>query len=213
MVKVKICGITNLEDALAATEYGADAIGFVFAPESPRFVPTDRIRKIVSALPPFVATVGVFTAGDEKEIRDAVAESGVDLIQFHGPFSSDLIRSFSSRAIQVLRVGGENEGRLDERALYSARTFLLDTFHPKLLGGSGISFNWNIALEAKKYGRVILAGGLTPENVEEAIEQVRPYGVDVSSGVEMRKGKKDFAKMKRFIEAAKRAGGGHASSR
>jgi len=226
-VQVKICGITNLEDALAAVEYGADAVGFVFARESPRFIPSDQVRKIVSALPPFVTTVGVFTAGDKKEIGDAVAECGIDLIQFHGPFPSEVVHAFSGRAIQVVRVAaGKNEKSLEELARYkvgpeavnygvpnTVRAFLLDTFHPQLSGGSGLSFNWEIALQAKKYGRIILAGGLTPENVEEAVSRVAPYGVDVSSGVEMRKGKKDFTKLKRFIEAAKRGGGLHASSR
>jgi phosphoribosylanthranilate isomerase len=206
-IKVKICGITNLEDALAAAEYGADAVGFIFAAESPRFVPANQVRKIVSALPPFITTVGVFTAGDEKTIRDAVVECGIDLIQFHGPFPSEVVQVFSSRAIQVIRIADEeNGGTLEEIARAAVRAFLLDTFHPELLGGSGVPFNWDRALQAKKIGSIILAGGLTPENVEEAIVRVRPFGVDVSSGVEMRKGKKDFSKMKRFIEAAKRAG-------
>lgn len=209
-MKVKICGITNLEDALAAVEYGADALGFVFAPESPRFVPADAVRKIVSALPPFVTTVGVFTAGDEKTIRDAVVACGIDLIQFHGPFSRDLLHAFSTRAIQVVRVSGEES--LSGMEGSSARAFLLDTFHRELPGGSGLSFNWDVAVQAKQFGRIILAGGLTPENVEDAVTRVGPFGVDVSSGVEMRKGKKDLAKVKRFIEAAKR-GGLHALSR
>jgi phosphoribosylanthranilate isomerase len=211
MTRVKICGITNIDDAMAAVEYGADALGFVFDPESPRFVPAEAVRKIIAALPPFITTVGVFTSGDEKVIRDAVAECGLGLIQFHGPFPPALIDSFSTRAIRVVRV---SDGKsLEEMADASARAFLLDTFHPKLLGGSGVSFDWEIAIQAKKYGKIILAGGLTPENVEEAVTRVAPYGVDVSSGVEMRKGKKDLSKLKRFIEAAKRAGGRHAPSR
>jgi len=210
-MRVKICGITNLEDALAAVEYGADALGFVFAPESPRFVPAEVVRKIVSVLPPFVTTVGVFTSGDEKVIRDAVLECGIDLIQFHGPFSRDLLHLFSMRAIQVVRVSGEES--LKQMAGASVRAFLLDTFHRELLGGSGLSFNWDFAVEAKRFGRIILAGGLTPENVGDAISRVGPFWVEVSSGVEMRKGKKDLSKLKRFIEAAKGTGGLHASSR
>lgn len=196
---------------MAAVEYGADALGFVFSPESPRFVPVEAVRKIIAALPPFVATVGVFTSGNEKVIRDAIAEGGLDLIQFHGPFPSAFIDSFSSRAIRVVRVSDGNS--LEAMAHASARAFLLDTFHPELPGGSGVSFDWELALQAKKYGKIILAGGLTPENVEEAVKRVAPYGVDVSSGVEMRKGKKDLSKLKRFIEAAKGRGGLHASSR
>lgn len=211
MTQVKICGITNLEDALAAVEYGADALGFVFAPESPRFVPVEEVREIVAALPPFMTTVGVFTSGDEKTIRDAVTECGLDLIQFHGPFSPALIGSFSTRAIRVVRVSDEKS--LNEIGPLSVRAFLLDTFHPTLPGGSGVSFDWEIAIRAKKYGKVILAGGLTPENVGEAVARVTPYGVDVSSGVEMRKGKKDLTKLREFIAAAKTAGGRLAPSR
>lgn len=209
-MRVKICGITNLEDALAAADCGADAIGFVFAPDSPRFVPADQVRKMISKLPPFIATVGVFSGGEEKEIRDAVDECGIDLVQFHGPFSSRIVHAFSNRAIQVVRV--ESERSLEGMASYSVRAFLLDTFHPKMPGGSGVSFDWEIASRAGRFGKIILAGGLTPENVGEAIMKARPYGVDVSSGVEMRKGKKDPVKLKRFIEAAK-GGGMDASSR
>ena len=211
MTQVKICGITNLEDALAAAEYGADALGFVFAPESPRFVPVEAVRKIVAALPPFITTVGVFTSGDEKVIRDAVAECGLDLIQFHGPFPSAVVDSFSSRAIRVVRVSDEKS--LEELAHTPARAILLDTFHPDLQGGSGVSFDWELAFRAKKYGRIILAGGLTPENVGEAVTRVAPYGVDVSSGVEMRKGKKDLTRLREFISSAKMAGGRLASPR
>lgn len=210
-MQVKICGITHIEDALAAVEYGADALGFVFAPESPRFIRADQVRKIVSALPPFVSTVAVFTAGDEKTIGEAVTACGIDLIQFHGPFSAEIIGSFSSRAIQVIRIS--DEPSLAKTAVHAVRAILLDTFHPALLGGSGVPFDWAIARSAKKHGNVILAGGLTPENVGEAIAQVQPYGVDVSSGVEMTKGRKDLKKLERFIQAAKRAGGRHAPSR
>ncbi|MDC4222663.1 MAG: phosphoribosylanthranilate isomerase [Candidatus Manganitrophus sp.] len=214
-MRVKICGITNLEDAMMAAEYGADAIGFIFAPESPRFTPPETVRKIVSSLPAFVTTVGVFTSGEEKDFRRAIEECGVDLIQFHGPFSPETIRPFASRAIKVIRV--QNEKSLDEISSHPVRAILLDTYHDQHLGGSGVSFDWKIAAKATQWlGRIILAGGLTPENVEAAIAAVRPYGVDVSSGVEIETGgrgsgvggrrKKDHVKMKRFIEAAKRAG-------
>lgn len=213
-MRVKICGITDQEDAMMAAEVGADAIGFIFAPESARFTPPETVGKIVSSLPAFITTVGVFTSGGEKEFRRAIDECGIDLIQFHGPFLPETIRPFASRAIKVIRV--RNEQGLDEISSQGARAFLLDTYHDQHLGGSGQSFDWTIAAKASRLGRIILAGGLTPENVEAAIATVRPYGVDVSSGVEIETGgrgpgaggrrKKDHVKMKRFIEAAKRAG-------
>ncbi|MCG3115204.1 MAG: phosphoribosylanthranilate isomerase [Candidatus Manganitrophus sp. SA1] len=207
-MRVKICGITNQEDAMMAAEYGADAIGFVFAPESPRFTPLETVRKIISSLPVFVTTVGVFTSGEEKDFRRAVEECGLDLIQFHGSFSPETIRPFASRAIKVIRVQGEKS--LDEISLPPARAVLLDTYHDQQLGGSGASFDWKIAAKATRLCRILLAGGLTPENVAAAVAAVRPYGVDVSSGVEIKKGKKDPLKVKRFIESAKRAGEVHA---
>lgn len=190
---------------MAAAEAGADAIGFIFAPESPRYISSGAVRKIVEALPPLVATVAVFTAGGEKEIQRAIDECGVDLIQFHGPFLPEAIRPFAARAIRAIRV--RDEASLDEISAAPARAVLLDAYHEAQLGGSGRAFDWKIAAKGARSARVILAGGLTPENVSAAIAQVRPYGVDVSSGVELKKGKKDAMKIKRFIEAAKRAGG------
>jgi phosphoribosylanthranilate isomerase len=216
-MKVKICGITNQEDAMMAAAYGADAIGFIFAPESPRFILPETVRKIVSSLPAFVTTVGVFTLGEEKDFRRAIEECGIDLIQFHGPFAPEVIRPFESRAIKVIRV--RDEKSLNEISSHDVRAILLDTHHDQHLGGTGQPFDWRIAAKATRLGRIILAGGLTPENVEAAIATVRPYGVDVSSGVEIETGgrgsgvggrrKKDHMKMKRFIEAAKRAGEKH----
>lgn len=207
-MRVKICGITNLEDAMMAAEGGADAVGFIFAPESPRFVPPATVRQIVSSLPAFVTTVGVFTSGEEKDLRRAIEECGIGLIQFHGPFSPEAIRPFASRAIRVVRV--RDEKSLDEIAVCGARAFLLDTHHDRQMGGSGQTFDWTIAAKATRLGRILLAGGLTPENVGAAIATVRPYGVDVSSGVEIKKGKKDPLKVRAFIKAAKEAGEAHA---
>ncbi len=188
-MKVKICGITNLRDAEAAIAYGADALGFIFAKASPRFIQPNEIRKIISSLPPFVSTVGVFTDATEEALRYAIAECGIDWIQFHGRFSRSLIEAFSERAIQVMVTK-------DIKALIpSVRAYMLDRSH----GGTG----WEMAEEVKKVGTIILAGGLTPENVREAIAKVHPYAVDVSSGVEREPGIKDHAKLKRFIEAAK----------
>lgn len=212
-MRVKICGITNLEDAMAAAEYGADAVGFVFAPESPRFVPSKTVRTIVSSLPAFITSVAVFGSGEEKDFRYAIEECGIDLIQFHGPFSFETMAPFLSRAIRVIRVQGE--GSLKEYSSQPFRAWLLDSYHSQMMGGTGAVFDWDIAAKAKKLGRVILAGGLTPENVGEAITRVQPYGVDVSSGVEQKKGRKDLKKLKAFIQTAKRkrSGGFDESSR
>ncbi len=200
-MKVKICGITCLEDALAAVEYGADAIGFVFAPDSPRKVSVERAHHIISKLPPFITTVGLLTGGDKAEINDMVWKSGLDMIQFHGDFKTSILQSFSNRAIQVVKI--KDAASLDSVSSVSARAVLLDTYHEKVAGGSGHSFHWEIAKKAAPLGKIILAGGLTPDNVQTAIRQGQPYAVDVSSGVEAEQGKKDFNKMKRFIQAAK----------
>lgn len=207
-MKVKICGITNLEDGLAAVEYGADALGFIFAQESPRFIAAAAVREIISALPPFVVTVGVFTSGVESDFREAMEEIGVDLIQLHGAIPPALVHLFAHRAIKA--IGVRDARSLDEISLSPVRAFLLDSYHEKIAGGSGVAFNWELAKKAKNLGRIILAGGLTSENVAEAIGKVEPYGVDVCSGVEMKKGKKDKEKLKRFIQAAKTAGATYA---
>ncbi len=187
--------MTNLSDALAAIEYGADALGFIFAKGSSRFIQKQEVQKIISALPPFVATVGVFTEGTKEEIETAVSECGIDLIQLHGRFSSEIIAAFSQRAIEVISLRS-----LDS---HLARAILLDIGQNKIDSLAGNT------LPSFPNRNVILAGGLTPENVREAIVKVKPYAVDVCSGVEMEKGKKDHDKMRRFILTAK---GTHAST-
>jgi len=194
--------MTNISDAQAAVDFGAHAVGFVFDPESPRFISPTAARQIRAHLPPFVTTVGVLTAGGEEEIENIIEVSGVDLIQFHGLFSSDLIKKFSDCAIQVVRV--QDNDTLGKTPTLGARGVLLDTYDANLYGGSGRSFNWQIAVEAKgRWDNIILAGGLTPDNIHQAITAVHPYGVDVSSGVEKEKGIKDWDRMKRFIQIVK----------
>ncbi len=209
-MKVKICGLTNLEDALAAVEFGADAVGFIFVPESPRYISFEDVSEIISKLPPFVTTVGVFRSGGERELQSAIDQCAIDLIQLYGAFPQEISFDFSRRIIQVIRV--QDERSLDVVPPAPVRAFLLDTYQEEALGGSGVAFDWNVAAKAKRFGKIILAGGLTPENVQTAIEKVRPYGVDVSSGVEMRPGKKDHLKLKQFIKAAKAVEEMHASS-
>ncbi len=200
-MQVKICGITNLEDALAATAYGADVLGFIFAPQSPRYLSPEKAAEIICQLPAFVTTVGVFTSGTTASIRETVNTCGLDRVQFHGPFPLDMIEAFSNRAIQVLKI--KDKHSLEQFRPGLARVLLLDTFDDTLAGGSGICFDWQLANQAKQFGNIILAGGLTSDNIQEAIQKVHPYGIDVSSGVEFKKGKKDHKKLKKFIELAK----------
>lgn len=200
-MKVKICGITNLEDALAAVEFGADALGFIFAAESPRAVSVEDVRQMIEKLPPFVTTVGVFTKGDERQLAKIVSYCGIDMIQFHGDFPQKIMARFSHQAIQVLKV--KDKSALENIQTSGVRAVLLDTYHEKIAGGSGMAFDWEIARKATSLGKIILAGGLSPDNVQSAIQQAMPYGVDVSSGVEAQKRQKDHLKMKQFITTAK----------
>jgi phosphoribosylanthranilate isomerase len=193
----------NVHDAMAAAEYGADAVGFVLYKSSPRCIDLKVVKNIISQLPPFVTTVGVFADANEKEILSIVEESGLDVIQLQGDEPADLCRRLGSRVIKAIRI--RDKFSLNRMIPYKVRAFVLDTYREGQLGGTGETFDWSLAVEAKKFGKIILAGGLTPENVGKAIEQVRPYGVDVSSGVEERIGKKDHSKLKRFIETAKQA--------
>ncbi len=202
-MRVKICGITNLVDAQAAVSFGADALGFILASESPRCISAETASSIIKQLPPFVTTIGVITSGDASEIHRLIHGIGLHLIQFHGDFPDATLRRFSHRAIQVLRVKDENT--LATVSDVPRRALLLDTYHEQQAGGSGIAFNWQIAKKAASLGNVILAGGLRPDNVQEAIRQAKPYGVDVSSGIEAEKGKKDLVKLQEFIYLAKEA--------
>ncbi len=202
-MKVKICGITNLEDALAAIEFGADALGFVFYSESPRYVIPQKVREIVDQLPPFTTTVGVFVNETPTKIKEIMTFARLQVVQLHGeelPEQCTLWRP----SIKAFRVRDFVDLRpLEQYKCMSA--YLIDTYAPSSYGGTGQVFNWDIALEAKKFGPIILAGGLTPDNIEKAVRWVMPYAVDVSSGVEFKKGKKDPHKMKDFIEKARRA--------
>lgn len=200
--KVKICGITNLEDAEAAIRFGADALGFVFFQKSPRHIPPREAAAIMRMLPPFTVTVGVFVNEDPVQIEKIVSQTGLDIIQMHGNETPAMCRA-SRRIIKAIRVTSLES--LDPLVHYQGlvSAFLLDSYAPGAFGGTGQIFNWDIAVEAKQFGRIILAGGLTPDNIEDAVKRVRPYGVDVSSGVEREKGKKDHKKMKLFIRRAK----------
>jgi len=203
--KVKICGMTNIEDALAAVEAGADAVGFVFHHASPRRVTADMVKRIVAQLPPFVLPVGVFVNEDVKIVRDWMDECGLAVAQLHGDEAATYCDLLGRPVLKAIRL--KDRGSLLSLAEYKGRSrvrgIVLDVFSAVSYGGTGQVTDWDLAAEAAKSATVILAGGLTPENVAEAIHKVKPYGVDVSSGVESRPGKKDHSKMRAFIKAAK----------
>ncbi len=199
-MRVKICGITRFEDAIAAVKFGADAIGFVFYEASPRYVFPETVKEIISNLPPFISTVGVFVNATPKEINEIVEYTGIDTVQLHGEEPPEEC-AFWPRVIKAIRVREMED--LNALKKYRVSAYLLDTYSPDMPGGTGVAFNWDIAVEAKKLGQVILAGGLNPDNIVDAVKKVRPYAVDVSSGVEADKGIKDHEKMRLFIERAK----------
>jgi phosphoribosylanthranilate isomerase len=199
--KVKICGITNLADAEAAVAAGADALGFNFYEKSPRYLPLQRASEIIRQMPAFVMRAGVFVNAPADFVLSAIRESGLTLLQFHGDESPQFCSQFGLMSMKAFRIRGPET--LKEIPKYQTHAFLLDAFSSATYGGSGEKFNWDLAVEAQKFGKpIFLAGGLTPENVAEAIRQVHPFGVDVSSGVESAPGKKDHAKVKAFIAAA-----------
>ena len=198
--RVKICGVTRLEDALQAARLGADALGFNFWPGSKRFVPPAAARAIVDRLPPFVTPVGVFVNQPEEAIRRAAGESGVRLLQLHGDEPPALCARLPLPVVKAVRVAAPLA--LDALAAYRVAAFLLDA--PSAgFGGSGAAFDWSLAEGVAGLGPVILAGGLDPENVAAAVRRVRPYAVDVASGVESAPGVKVVAWMARFIAAAR----------
>jgi len=205
MVKVKICGITNMDDALGVCEAGADALGFIFYKKSPRFIEVKEAREIVGNLPPFVTTVGVFADEAMDVIKGVVKDVGVDMVQLHGKespeFCNELMGSLDKRIIKAFRIDGSGyDFGFHE---YHVSAYLLDTYQEGTPGGTGETFDWSLVTQFKRYGRIILAGGLNPDNIQEAIRVVNPWGVDVSSGVEERPGRKDLNKVKAFIEKAK----------
>jgi len=202
-VRVKICGITRLEDALAAVRLGADALGFNFWPGSRRFVAPAAARAIIRALPPLVTTVGVFVDPSHEEAAAAAGVSGVQVLQLHGDEPATLCRSFQLPVVKGLRVAGPASLQALD-AYQGVAGFLLDAAGPGY-GGSGLTFDWSLARAVAVRATVLLAGGLTPANVGEAVRAVRPYAVDVASGVESSPGVKDHALMARFIAAARAA--------
>ena len=202
MVKIKICGITNIEDALAAVEAGADALGFVFFEKSPRNISPEQAAAIIRRLPPFVQVVGLFVNEQVAVINKIADRCGLDIVQLHGEETPEFCAGVKRRIIKAFRV--RDASSLDQVSDYDVAACLLDAWSPSTHGGTGETFNWEIAAAAATSRCIILAGGLTPENVAAAMAAVRPYAVDVSSGVESAPGCKDRRKMFEFCTNAKR---------
>jgi len=203
VVKVKICGITNIDDAAFAVEAGADALGFIFYHKSPRFIEIEDAAAIIKTLPPFVTTVGVFVDEGVDRINRFAVRAGIQAVQLHGGEPPALCRKMERTVIKAFRV--KEAADVEQIREYDLQACLLDTYQEGIPGGTGETFDWDIAVEAKKLCRVILSGGLTPDNVAEAVDRVRPYAVDVSSGVETAPGIKDHDRMAEFIRRAKGA--------
>jgi phosphoribosylanthranilate isomerase len=205
-VRVKICGITSSEDAQMAVAAGADLLGFVFYDQSPRHVTIEQAAAIARTLPPYVVRVGLFVNAPAVEVSEALSACGLQLLQFHGDEPPEFCVQFGAMSMKAFRV--KDAATIQSLPEYPTDAWLLDAFVPGQQGGTGHTFNWDLAVEAVKLGRpVFLAGGLTAANVGEAVRRVRPFGVDVSSGVESAPGKKDPVKVREFIAAAKAAAG------
>jgi len=203
--RVKICGITRLEDAQQAVDLGAAALGFNFYPPSPRYIEPEAARAMVRRLPPFVTSVGVFAnETDAGRVISIAREAGATAVQLHGPGFPDLQELLSAFTL-VVAVPVREGFKAEALGKFRPHAYLLDAFDADRLGGTGKTFDWNAAREAKRYGPIILAGGLTPENVGQAVRVVRPFAVDVASGVESAPGIKDSAKLSAFFAAVTEA--------
>jgi phosphoribosylanthranilate isomerase len=200
--RVKICGITRIEDALAAAKAGADAVGLVFYPPSPRYVPAEQAAQIAQSLPPFVTTVGLFVNADAETIAEVMDQAGIDLIQFHGNECADYCAQHKRPWMRAIRVQEATNLAKEIEPFNAARGILLDAYRPGVPGGTGETFDWS-CIPQNLARRIVLAGGLAPDNVAQAVREVRPYAVDVSSGVEVAPGIKDADKIARFIAAVR----------
>lgn len=202
--RVKICGITRIEDALAAAAAGADAIGFVFYAGSARAVSAKTVRAICAELPAFVTTVGLFVDAEPNAIRAILDVVQLDLLQFHGAETPEYCTQFARPYLKALRMRDDLDVMAAAMQFSNARALLLDTYRVGVAGGTGETFDWQRVPDALR-DRIVLAGGLAPDNVDDAIAQIHPYAVDVSGGVESAPGIKDVKKIKAFIAAVRRA--------
>ncbi len=199
MVHIKICGITTVEDAEAAAELGVEALGFNFWPPSPRYITPEIARRIIAALPPFMTAVGVFVDEPAESIRRIMGYCALDLVQLHGHERPDAAEAFLGRVIKAFRLKDRQE--LTGLGAWKVRALLIDAYQPGVPGGTGRLGDWKLAAAAKEFGRIILSGGLTANNIVSAINQVQPYGVDICSGVEIEPGRKDHEKLAALVKA------------
>tara|TARA_R110000822_G_scaffold123106_1_gene257452 strand:- start:4062 stop:4676 length:615 start_codon:yes stop_codon:yes gene_type:complete len=203
MVRIKICGITRVEDALAAAAAGADAIGLVFYAPSPRAVSAVQARQIISALPPFVTSVGLFVNASAQEVKAVLAEVPLDVLQFHGDEPADFCKQFGRPYLKALRVRAGDDLNALAAQWPDASGILLDSYKAGVPGGTGEIFDWSL-IPAERTWPLVLAGGLAAENVADAITRAAPWAVDVSGGVEQAKGIKDADKINSFVREVKR---------
>ena len=203
-VRVKVCGITRNEDALAAVQCGADAIGFVFWPHSTRYIDVDSVRRIVEVIPPFVCTVGVYVDPDAAWVEETARAAKLNLLQFHGDESPEFCNQFSQPYIKAIRVKPDTDLLQYAERYKTARGLLLDTYAANMPGGTGHVFDWQLIPQQLPLP-LILSGGLNPDNVANAIKQTKPWAVDVSSGVEASKGIKDKKKIIAFMQGVKQS--------
>ncbi|MFC1631968.1 phosphoribosylanthranilate isomerase [Candidatus Omnitrophota bacterium] len=207
MVKVKFCGITNVEDATWVANVGADYLGLVFARDSKRKISLDKAREITAVVPPYIEKVGLFVNEEPKLVEKVLSACNLDLLQFHGDESAEYCSQFKGRAkiIKAFRI--KDEASLQQIAQYDTDFYLLDAFVEGEQGGTGVTFSWDLAQRVKELGKpVFLAGGLNPENIIAAIKKVQPYAVDVSSGVESSPRRKSVELMQDFINKARKVG-------
>lgn len=200
-VLVKICGITNVDDALDAVELGADFLGFNFYPDSLRYVDPDLAREIIDDIPGAIQKVGVFVNADPAYVINLAVDLQLDILQFHGDETPEYCNEFGRPWWKAFRLKDETE--LSQIKLYESSVFVVDSFVEKAFGGTGVVSNWDLSIQAKQYGQLVLSGGLKPDNIELAVRTVRPYAVDVASGIELSPGIKDRHKMEEFILRAK----------
>jgi phosphoribosylanthranilate isomerase len=203
MIKIKICGITNTDDAMASVELGADALGFNFYKKSPRFIEPEKAAEIIAQLPPFIVPIAIFVNEREDKILEMLKASSIHGVQFHGDETPEFCQRFGNHVIKAFQV--KDKESLKHMSHYRVSAYLLDSYREGMRGGTGETFDWHLAVVAKTFGRIILAGGLNPDNVAEAVKLVQPYGVDVAGGVEREKGIKDHAKLRKFITEVRRA--------
>ena len=200
--RVKICGLVREADVRSAADLGADAIGFVFYAPSPRVVDIEQARRLCAGLPPFVTSVGLFVDADQDYVRTVLSRVPLDLLQFHGDEPPDYCGAFSRPWVKVIRMRPSTDLAVLVKRYQQGAGLLLDTYDPSTVGGTGRSFDWTLVPEALA-PHIILAGGLGPDNVAEAVRRIRPFAVDVSGGVESGKGEKDPVKMAAFIQGVK----------